>query len=72
MLARLPLILILSGIGALAMMVPAAYAAVMDEHEIARNFFYSGLLFLILSGMLGLAVSANPPAPRGRMMLLSM
>lgn len=72
MLARLPLILILSGIGALAMMVPAAYAVVMDEHDIARNFFYSGLLFLILSGMLGLAVSANPPSPRGRMMLLTM
>lgn len=72
MLARLPLTLILCGIGALAMMVPAAHALAMNEHAIARHFFYSGLLFLVLSGMIGLAVSANPPGSRGRMMLLTM
>ena len=71
-LIRLPLIVILAGLGALAMMIPAAYASVTNHDAIARNFFYSGLLFLILAGILGIATVANPAGQRARSMLLTM
>ncbi|MFV0299433.1 MAG: potassium transporter TrkG [Paracoccus sp. (in: a-proteobacteria)] len=72
LLIRLPLIVILAGIGALAMLIPAAYASVMDFDAIARNFFYSGVLCLILAGILGIATVANPAGPPARSMLLTM
>lgn len=71
-LIRLPLIVILAGIGALAMMIPAAYASVTNFDAIARNFFYSGVLFLILAGILAIATAANPAGSRARSMLLTM
>lgn len=71
-LLRLPLIIVLAGIGALAMLVPALYASVTDHHAIARNFFYSSLLFLILLGMIGIATAANPARSHARSMLLTM
>ncbi|WP_299907275.1 potassium transporter TrkG [uncultured Paracoccus sp.] len=71
-LIRLPLIVILAGIGALAMLIPAVYASVMDFDAIARHFFYSSILFLILACILGIATAANPAGPRARSMLLTM
>ncbi|WP_370454591.1 potassium transporter TrkG [Paracoccus sp. M683] len=54
------------------MMVPAGYASVTDHDAIARHFFYSGLLFLVLTGMIGIATAANPAGQRARSMLLTM
>ncbi|AUH33870.1 potassium transporter TrkG [Paracoccus tegillarcae] len=71
-LIRLPLAVILAGIGALAMMIPALYASVINLDAIARNFFYSGLLFLILAGMVGVATLSNPTGQRARSLLLTM
>ena len=71
-LIRLPLAVILAAIGAVAMLIPAAYASIMDFDEIARNFFYSGVLFLILAGIVAIATAANPTGHRARSMLLTM
>lgn len=69
---RLPLLIQLCIVAALAMLVPAAYASVINQDAIARNFFYSALLVMILSGMIGLATLANPHQPHARDALLSM
>ncbi|MDO5705549.1 MAG: potassium transporter TrkG [Paracoccus sp. (in: a-proteobacteria)] len=69
---RLPLILPIAWIGALAMLVPAGYALTQDDHEIARNFFYAALLFLTVIGMIALAVGANPRGSIARDNLLTM
>ncbi|MDE0969455.1 MAG: TrkH family potassium uptake protein [Octadecabacter sp.] len=54
-LSERPLFILLMGIGAMAMMVPAIHALSIDNHAVARSFFYSGLLFLILTLFIGLA-----------------
>ena len=36
-----PLILILAGVAALAMMIPGLHALVQEEHRVARAFVYS-------------------------------
>lgn len=71
LLLRLPLFVLLTMIAALAMLVPAVFASTIDHDAIARNFFYTALMFLILSGLVGLATSANPAAERPRETLLT-
>lgn len=68
----LPLIVILLGIGGAAMYLPAAHAVVLDQHGIARPFFYSGTLTLILAALLALATASNARGPQGRSHLLAM
>ncbi|WP_319823772.1 potassium transporter TrkG [Thalassovita sp.] len=58
-LKNLPLFLLLTGIGALSMYVPAAHALVLESHTEARAFFYSGTLFLLIVGLIALAQSAR-------------
>ena len=43
-----PLILLLAGIAALAMFVPALHALRLEAHAVSRGFAYSGLLGLAL------------------------
>ncbi|PHQ70736.1 MAG: cation transporter [Paracoccus sp.] len=71
-LLRQPLLIQLTVVSAMAMLVPAAYASVVNEDAIARSFLYSALLALILSGLIGLATIANPQPARARNTLLSM
>ena len=54
-LSELPLLVLLMGITALSMWLPAAHAAILRDHDIARAFFYSGIIVLILTGMIGIA-----------------
>ena len=61
-----PLIVVLLGLGALAMYVPAAHALVLREHAVARAFFYSGTLLLIGIAMLAIATANRPPAREAR------
>lgn len=68
----LPLIVILLGIGGAAMYVPAAHALALRQHDIARPFFYSGTLILVLVALLALATAGNPKGPEGRSHLLAM
>lgn len=70
-LARLPILLQLSIIAALAMLIPAIYASSIDEHAIARNFFYWSNLTLVVTGMIGLASAANRPQQQARRDLVS-
>ncbi len=62
-LRHLPLMVILAGIGCLAMFVPALHALVMRDHFVARNFLYAGTLGLVLVTLAGLATIGEPPAP---------
>lgn len=54
-----PLFLLMTGIAALAMFVPAAHASVFDRHAEARAFFYAGLLLLILTVFVAIARGAT-------------
>lgn len=54
-----PLLLILSGITALAMYLPAAHALILRQHAVARAFFYSGTVLMFLIIMVALAVGSQ-------------
>ncbi|MBM3603838.1 MAG: TrkH family potassium uptake protein [Alphaproteobacteria bacterium] len=69
---RLPLLILLSGLAALMMLIPASYASATGHPAIARNFFYASLLILVFCGLIGLATIANPRPQRSRAMLLTM
>ena len=56
---NLPVLVMLMGICAAAMFVPALHAVLERDHAVARAFFYSGTLFLILVAMIGFATAAN-------------
>ena len=62
----LPLIVILMGISALAMYVPAVHALSLRQHEVARAFFYSGSVLLILTAMVGIATANFVPRDAAR------
>lgn len=58
MLARvweLPLLVLLMGVTALSMWLPASHAVILRDHETARAFFYSGFMLLVLTVMIGIA-----------------
>lgn len=54
-----PLILILAGIAAAAMLIPAAHALVQQDHSVAQAFAYSSVLGLTLLVLIGLALSGR-------------
>ncbi|MFV0490508.1 MAG: potassium transporter TrkG [Pseudorhodobacter sp.] len=68
---RLPLLVILTGVTALAMYLPAAHAAVMRDYQVARPFFYGGTVFLLLTVMVGIASSSNRIRPAARSQILT-
>ena len=70
-LMRLSLLVLVCGLSALMMWIPAAQASVMGHASIARNFFYAGLLVLIFCFLIGLAMHGNRPDGRSRTMLLN-
>ncbi|MCF2870710.1 TrkH family potassium uptake protein [Octadecabacter sp. G9-8] len=53
-----PFFVLLMGIGSLAMIVPAAHALAVDNHAVSRSFFYSALLFFVLTLFIGLATAS--------------
>ena len=61
-LSRRPFFVLLMGIGSLAMFVPAIHALVVGNHLVARAFFYSALLFLVLTLFIGLATAGYKSA----------
>jgi trk system potassium uptake protein TrkH len=69
--AELPFIVILLGIGALAMMVPAVHGVAVNDHETARAFFYWSILFLVLFAMIALATANYRIRRQGRSHLIS-
>ncbi|MGB3176325.1 MAG: potassium transporter TrkG [Albidovulum sp.] len=69
---NVPFFVILVGIGALAMYVPAIHAVSVRNHFVARAFFYSGTLFLMLAILLAIATAANKPRQVARNQLLTL
>lgn len=63
-LARLPLLVILTGGSALAMMVPAIHAATARDYDVARPFFHAGLVLLVLTTLVAIAIMGTPRTMR--------
>lgn len=68
----LPLLVILTGLCGAAMYLPASHALILREHEVARAFFYSGSVILLLTAMVALAVSGHRPRNAARSLLASL
>lgn len=60
-LLRLPFFVLLMGVGALAMLVPAAHAVVLRDFETMRIFFYGFILFSVLTTVLALTTASHRP-----------
>ena len=54
-----PLILVLTGLSALAMFIPALHALVNEDHSMSRSFAYSAVLGMALVMVVGLAMSGR-------------
>ena len=59
---RQPLMVILLGLGGLAMLIPASHAVVAGQFRVARAFGQSGVLLGVLSLLLALALTGFRPA----------
>ncbi len=72
-LGSLPLLVILLGFSALAMLLPAAHASAMDAHRTARVFLYAAVLTFLLTAMIAIATSARRPSdgPRSQLAALA-
>ena len=73
-LADLPLFVLLMAVCALAMWLPAIYALVENDNETARAFFYSGVIWLLLTGLIAIVTSnyATTVSPRSNLLALVM
>jgi trk system potassium uptake protein TrkH len=60
-LSRRLLFVLLMGLGALAMIVPAAHAAVVEDFVSMRVFFYGFLLFFVITLFVALATDGRKP-----------
>ncbi|NCO16010.1 MAG: TrkH family potassium uptake protein, partial [Alphaproteobacteria bacterium] len=69
---NLPLLVILMGTSAAAMYLPAAHALVLRNHAVARSFFYSGSILLVLSAMIAIATANNPARNAARSHLVAL
>ncbi|MDF0602048.1 potassium transporter TrkG [Psychromarinibacter sp. C21-152] len=68
----LPLIVLLTGIGAASMLLPAAYAAAAEDWADAQAFLFSALIGLALAAMIGVAVANYEPRRQARSHLLAL
>jgi trk system potassium uptake protein TrkH len=69
---RLPFMVILMGIGALSMSLPAAHAAATGDMHVMRSFLLSGTIFLILAAIIGIATANYRPQNQVRSHLLAL
>ncbi len=69
---QIPFMVILMGIFALAMYVPAVHGFSVRNYEVSRAFFYSGTLFLMVTILLGIATAANRTRQPARDQLLTL
>lgn len=58
---ELPLLVILLGVAALVMFLPAGHAMARGDYLTARSFFYAALLFLFLTAMIAIATANHRP-----------
>ncbi|MBC2835501.1 TrkH family potassium uptake protein [Paragemmobacter straminiformis] len=57
----LPLLVLMTGITALSMWLPASYAVIHSDYRTARAFFYSGVIVLVLTGLIAIATANRRP-----------
>ncbi|APX88597.1 potassium transporter TrkH [Brevirhabdus pacifica] len=69
---NLPVIVLLMGIGAVAMFIPSLFALAQTDYTTSRVYFYFGTLFLIVTGLIGLATANYPQSSAARSHLLSL
>ncbi len=69
---RLPFFVILMALGAIAMIVPAGHAAVMEDFNTMRVFFYGFILFSTITLMIGLATAGYEPRSVARSQLIGL
>ena len=68
----LPILVILLGICAVLMFLPAAHALALGQFAVARGFFYSGIIFLILTSMIAIATATDHARGTAQNQLASM
>ena len=56
---RLPLFLLIWGIAALSMLIPAAHALAVNQHGVSRDFLYAAILGLMLAVFVGIALGGR-------------
>lgn len=71
-LSNLSLSVLLMGLGALAMYVPALYAASERDWDSGRAYLHSGTIFLALTAMIALATANRTPDGSARPQLLAL
>ncbi len=71
-LKSLPFFVLLMGIGALAMLLPALHAWVLRDFTTMRAFFYGAVLFSLLTVLVALATSGTRPRSAARSQLLTL
>lgn len=69
---RLPFFVVLMGIGAVAMLVPAAHAVIVEDFLTMRVFFYGFVLFSFLTVLIGLATNGHARASVARSQLVGL
>lgn len=67
-----PLLVILGMIAGLSMFIPAAHATINNHHMVAQAFLYSGLIVLIVTGMISIATANWRPRNVVRSQLASL
>ncbi len=72
MLEKLPLFVILLGVSAAAMLIPAGYALYLDQHRVAQPFFYMSVLVGVVTALIGLATYGRPITHLARGQLLTL
>ena len=66
---RLPFFVVLMGLGAIAMLLPAAHGAVVEDFTTMRVFFYGFILFSVLTLLIALTMSGYAPVNIARSQL---
>ncbi|WP_296425856.1 potassium transporter TrkG [Yoonia sp.] len=69
---RLPFFVVLMGLGAIAMIVPAIHGAIMEDFNTMRVFFYGFILFSILTLIVGLTTAGYAPQNVARSQLIGL
>ncbi|MDT8855809.1 potassium transporter TrkG [Paracoccaceae bacterium Fryx2] len=71
-LLKMPLLVILIGIGAVTMYLPASHAFMLGNYPVARAFFYSATVLLVLAAMLAIATAGRRTRNMARSQLASL
>ena len=71
-LLALPFFVILMGLGALAMILPGAHAAAVEDFPVMRAFLQGAVAFLILTALIGIATANYSPTSKARSHLLTL